>query len=441
MFFLVTAPDLAQVAHLLGKGGGKAFKQPGQTDHPPAIEVYTAGRYFAVTGLHLEDTPAELVTVPAATLLWLLQEAGPALAAAGQDDEADAAIAAQERVPARARRKPAGDKSRSAAALRVGAQLRRAGKSFDAMIEAMLLDPEVADWTAEKGQADGKRELRRIWDKAGEDAWKEGWQVNDKGVPRSNLANALHALRNAPDLADMLVHDEMVRVDLLARPVPGTHAPNRPAGFPVRDVDVTALQEWMQRAGLCSLTKDATHQAVERRASERAFHPVRDYLTALRWDGKPRLDTWLSYYLGAVHTPYTARIGRMFLIAMVARVMRPGCKADYMLVIEGEQGLMKSTACRVLAGDWFSDGLPDLRGDAVRVSQHLNGKWLIEVAEMSAMTKTENAELKAFITKPEERYTPKYGRREVIKPRQCLLAMTMDFGPSVLMNSGPASGR
>ena len=423
VFFLVTAPDLAQVAYLLGKGGGKAFKQPGQTDHPPAIEVYTAGRYFAVTGLHLEDTPAELVTVPAATLLWLLQEAGPALAAAGQDDEADAAIAAQERVPARASRKPAGDKSRSAAALRVGAQLRRAGKSFDAMIEAMLLDPEVADWTAEKGQADGKRELRRIWDKAGADAWKEGWQFNDKGVPRSNLANALHALRHAGDLAEILSRDDMLRADMLQKPVPRSTTPH--TGLrPIRDTDVTAVQEWLQREGLSSITKDTTHQAVQRRASERAYHPVADYLSSLRWDGRKRLDTWLSYYLGAEHTRYTARIGRMFLISMVARIFKPGCKADYMLVLEGVQGARKSTACMILAGAWFSDSLPDLRGGGKDVAQHLNGKWLIEVAEMSALDKAEAAALKAFITRTTERYRPSFGRAEVIEPRQCVFIGT-----------------
>jgi predicted P-loop ATPase len=83
---------------------------------------------------------------------------------------------------------------------------------------------------------------------------------------------------------------------------------------------------------------DVTHQAVDLRAQERAFHPVRDYLAGVPWDRTPHLDRWLSYYLGAEPSVYVAAIGRMFLIAMVARIFEPGCKADYLLVFEGEQG-------------------------------------------------------------------------------------------------------
>ena len=235
------------------------------------------------------------------------------------------------------------------------------------------------------------------------------------------------ALRADARISDLFSYDEMLRAPILGRPVPGEAMDGESAPFqlrPIRDDDVTALQELLQASGLEKVGKDTVHQAVDLRAHENTFHPVRIYLDTLEWDGTPRLATWLNAFLGAEGTEYHRRIGCMFLVAMVARIFEPGCKADYMPIFEGPQGFLKSTACRVLGGYWFSDNLPDIRTAGKDVAQHLNGKWLIEVAEMSALDKAEASALKAFVTRTVERYRPSYGRKEVIEPRQCVFIGT-----------------
>jgi predicted P-loop ATPase len=256
--------------------------------------------------------------------------------------------------------------------------------------------------------------------------WLGACQTDMTASPRGNVHNALIATRMDPRLQNCFAYDEMLRAPVLRTPVPGgviEHSPP-PLPRPVRDEDVTLVQEFLQCAGLETIGKDVVHQAVDLRARECSFHPVRDYLEGLRWDNTTRLGDWAVRYLGADDIPYNRAVGEMFIISMVARIYSPGCKCDHMVVLEGPQGTLKSTTCEILGGQWFSDALPDLRTGGKDVSQHLNGKWLIEIGELAALDKSEAAALKAFVTRREEKYRPSYGRKDVTEARQCVFVGT-----------------
>jgi predicted P-loop ATPase len=231
-----------------------------------------------------------------------------------------------------------------------------------------------------------------------------------------NVGNIMLALETEPELISAFAYDEMMRTEVLLRPLFSEKPDFKPR--PVTDADVTVVQAWLQRFGFLKLGKDVTHDAINKHARDHAFHPIRDYLNGLRWDRTERVGTWPHTYLGAENNKYTSKIGTMFLIGMVARIFEPGCKLDYMPILEGDQGEYKSKTCETLAGpEYFTDQLPDITSK--ECSQHLRGKWLVEVAELRAYSRAEVDHFKEFLVRQVERYRPPWGRKEVHEPRQC----------------------
>jgi predicted P-loop ATPase len=158
---------------------------------------------------------------------------------------------------------------------------------------------------------------------------------------------------------------------------------------------------------------------------DRVFDPVRDYLDSLRWDGVPRLNTWLIKYCGADDTALNRAIGRKMLVAGVRRVRSPGCKFDYIVVLESEeQGIGKSTMLRLLASDEnFSDA--EIIGQDKRDQQEsIQGIWIYEIAELEGLYKSEVTQMKMFASKQVDAARPAYGRSRVDRPRRCIMVAT-----------------
>jgi predicted P-loop ATPase len=167
-----------------------------------------------------------------------------------------------------------------------------------------------------------------------------------------------------------------------------------------------------------------TFDALRIKCLDHIFDPVRDYLDGLRWDGKPRLDGWLIRYCRAKDTPLNRAIGRKMLVAGVRRVREPGCKFDYIVVLEGKQGVGKSTLLKVLAGEEnFSDN--EILGLHKKEQQEaIQGIWIYEVAELEGLLKNEVTKIKLFATKTVDGARPAYGRSRVDRPRRCIFVAT-----------------
>ena len=172
------------------------------------------------------------------------------------------------------------------------------------------------------------------------------------------------------------------------------------------------------------MSVEVAGQAVQTAARDRPFHPVKTYPQGLHWEGVERVDGWLSRYLGADDTEYSRAVGSRWLISAVARILRPGAKADCCLILEGPQGIRKSTALRTLAGEYFTDELADL--GSKDAAMQTRGVWIIELSELDSLSHSEVARIKAFMSRTTDRFRPPYGMRLVESPRQCVFAGTVN---------------
>ena len=258
-------------------------------------------------------------------------------------------------------------------------------------------------------------------------SWRSLLRMRGRNVI-ADFRNVLIALRNEPGFGVAFAFDEMQQATIVRAPPPicGDAQPGARCPRFSDEEDISRLQEWMQMV-MPKIGREAIHWALEEFARENPIHPLRLWLRTREIGVRqPVLENWLTYALGVPNDAYHREVGRRFAIAMVARIMEPGCQCDYMMVLEGPQGELKSQFCRALAGtEYFSDHIPSLNGDQVRTSMHMRGKWLIEISELAAFNKIGDVEtLKAFITRRWEIYTPKYGRKERREARQCLFIGT-----------------
>lgn len=252
--------------------------------------------------------------------------------------------------------------------------------------------------------------------------WRRALDINDKGKVVACLRNIYTILTNDERWHQVLGFDAFAQqvVKLKTPPYDGGKAGSW------GDVDDSRMAMWLsQHYGINTQTK-LVREAMLAAADSQSFHPVRDYLESIKWDRTERLEDWTSTYLGAPSTPYSVFAGLKWMVSAVARVMRPGCKADNVLILEGAQGRLKSTALAILGGAWFMD-TPFVIGDKDAFMQ-IRGKWIVELAELDGFSRAETSKAKAFFSGYQDTYRAPYMAWTRTVKRQCVFAGTVNHG-------------
>lgn len=253
--------------------------------------------------------------------------------------------------------------------------------------------------------------------------WAQALRFTQENKLTKDAGNVALILANHDDWRGTLEYDVFSDRIRWVRPVPEIQGMSAPKpGEDLSDHHVTYVHHWFAKLRGVSFPKTAIQDALEAAAKVSAINPVRTYLDGLEWDQVPRIAKWLERYLGADPTPYTSIVGTWWLISAVARIYDPGCQADHLVVLEGGQGAGKSTAARILGGDWFLANLPDITNKDA--PQLLQGHWIAEIGELDAFKGAAGTRVKDWVTRTVDSYRPAYGRFSVRRPRSCVFIGT-----------------
>lgn len=248
--------------------------------------------------------------------------------------------------------------------------------------------------------------------------WRSKIKKTQKGDIKAGFGNIkliLNEFMKEKESWPFLQHDEFAIRDSWLKDCPWRSKKDKP----LADIDAIRIKTWLVDtfSGL-EVNKNEIIDVTLSIADKNRVHPVRDYLNDLKWDGKPRLDSWLIDYLDCREAPkgYVSAIGTKTLVAAVARIFQPGCKFDQVLILEGKQDVGKSTAARILGGEWFADTKLNMNDkDAV---VNMQGIWIYELGELSALSKAEINTVKEFISRQTDKIRMPYGRLSGELPRQ-----------------------
>jgi hypothetical protein len=244
--------------------------------------------------------------------------------------------------------------------------------------------------------------------------WTHALQRGKNGLLTNNLHNIMLILQNDPAL-QAIVFNQLADGLEIKGEVPWKH----PARF-WRDADDAQLISYVD-AHYGTFSARGYEIAVTKVADDRSYHPIREYLDNLPdWDGVARIEKLLPIFLGAEDNRYVRAVTRKTLCAAVARVLNPGVKFDYILVLNGPQGVGKSTLISKLGGEWYSDSLSLTDMNDKTAAEKLQGYWLLEIGELAGMRKADIDKVKAFISRQDDKYRASFGRRVTPHPRQCV---------------------